>query len=39
MLNSIDPEMVMEHIVSREVNSVKNNRPGLNDPTEPETLF
>ncbi|HET9260230.1 MAG TPA: SOS response-associated peptidase [Acidimicrobiia bacterium] len=39
LLNSIDPEMVMEHIVSREVNSVKNNRPGLNDPTEPETLF
>jgi hypothetical protein len=29
----------MEHIVSRDVNSVRNNRPGLNDRVEPETLF
>jgi putative SOS response-associated peptidase YedK len=39
LLRSIDPESIMEHTVSREVNSVRNNRPGLNDPVEPETLF
>ena len=39
LLQVIDPESIMEHIVSREVNSVKNNRPGLNDRVEPETLF
>lgn len=39
LLGSFDPDSVMEHVVSREVNSVKNNRPGLNDRVEPETLF
>jgi putative SOS response-associated peptidase YedK len=39
LLGSIDPDSVMEHIVSRDVNSVRNNRPGLNDRVEPETLF
>lgn len=39
LLGSIDPDSVMEHVVSREVNSVKNNRAGLNDRVEPETLF
>lgn len=39
LVQPIDPDSVMSHIVSREVNSVKNNRPGLNDQIEPETLF
>lgn len=39
LLQPIDPESIMEHAVSRDVNSVRNNRPGLNDPVEPETLF
>jgi putative SOS response-associated peptidase YedK len=39
LLGSIDPDSMMEHVVSREVNSVKNNRPGLNERVEPETLF
>lgn len=39
MLQSIDSGSIMEHIVSREVNSVKNNTPALHDKVEPETLF
>ena len=39
LIQTIDPDSVMEHAVSREVNSVKNNRPGLNEKIEPETLF
>lgn len=39
LIQVIDAESVMEHIVSRDVNSVRNNRPGLNDKVEPETLF
>ncbi|MGD2059385.1 MAG: SOS response-associated peptidase [Acidimicrobiia bacterium] len=39
LLRVIDPDSIMEHTVSREVNAVRNNRPGLNDPVEPETLF
>ena len=34
-----DPADLMEHIVSREVNSVRNNNPELRDQIEPETLF
>jgi putative SOS response-associated peptidase YedK len=38
-LQVIDPDTVMEHVVARTVNSVKNNTPYLHDPVEPETLF
>ncbi len=34
-----DPESLMEHVVSRKVNSVRNNTPDLRDRIEPETLF
>lgn len=39
LLQAIDPEVIMEHIVSRKVNSVKNNTPDLRDQIEKETLF
>lgn len=39
VLKSSEPDILMEHVVSREVNSVRNNGPGLNDRIEPETLF
>lgn len=39
LLQPIDPDSIMEHIVSSRVNSVKNNTPDLHDRTEPETLF
>ena len=39
ILHAVDPDELMEHVVSREVNSVKNNRPRLRDRVEPETLF
>ena len=39
LLQMIDSETIMEHVVSRDVNSVKNNRPGLNEKIAPETLF
>ena len=39
LLQPIDPDTIMEHIVSRNVNSVKNNTPDLHDHVEPETLF
>lgn len=39
LLRGIDPDSLMEHVVSREVNSVRNNRPGLNEQVAPETLF
>jgi putative SOS response-associated peptidase YedK len=39
LLQGIDPETIMEHVVSRKVNSVKNNAPDLHDRTDPETLF
>lgn len=39
LLQSIDPDSVMEHLVSRKVNSVRNNGPELRDKAEPETLF
>ena len=39
LLRPIDSESIMEHVVSRRVNSVKNNTSDLRDQTEPETLF
>jgi putative SOS response-associated peptidase YedK len=39
LLQPIDPETIMEHVVSRNVNSVKNNGPGLREKVDPETLF
>jgi putative SOS response-associated peptidase YedK len=39
LLQPIDVDSMMEHIVSRKVNSVKNNTPDLRERAEPETLF
>jgi len=39
MLQPVEPDSIMEHIVSLRVNSVKNNTPDLRDEIEPETLF
>ena len=39
LLQPIETDAVMEHIVSRGVNSVRNKPPGLRDQIEPETLF
>lgn len=39
LLVPMDPEEIMEHTVSRAVNSVRNNGPELRAPSEPETLF
>ena len=39
LLQPIDHDVVMEHVVSRKVNSVKNNDASLREPSEPETLF
>jgi putative SOS response-associated peptidase YedK len=39
LLQTIDPELIMEHTVSNRVNSVKNNVPELRDKVERETLF
>jgi putative SOS response-associated peptidase YedK len=39
LIQTIEPDSIMEHIVSSKVNSVKNNTPDLNDQIEPETLF
>ena len=39
LLQPIDPDAIMEHVVSRQVNSVRNNTPELHDRVEPETLF
>ncbi len=39
LIKPIDPESIMEHQVSRQVNSVKNNDPGLHDRVDPDTLF
>jgi len=35
----IDPSLIMEHPVSKRVNSVRNNGAELREPAEPETLF
>ena len=39
LLHTVDPENLMEHVVSRKVNSVRNNGPELRERAEPETLF
>ena len=39
LLQPIDPDSIMEHVVSRQVNSVRNNGPELTDKAESETLF
>lgn len=39
LLRTLDAEEIMEHSVSRRVNSVKNNSPDLRDRAESETLF
>jgi putative SOS response-associated peptidase YedK len=39
LIQPLDSDSIMEHIVSRQVNSVKNNTPDLRDRIEPETLF
>jgi putative SOS response-associated peptidase YedK len=39
LLQPIEADSIMEHVVSRRVNSVKNNAPDLRDKTERETLF
>lgn len=39
LISGTDPEEWMEYVVSRRVNSVKNNSPHLREPVEPETLF
>lgn len=39
LLQPIDPESIMEHVVSRQVNTVKNNDADLQDRIESETLF
>ncbi len=39
LLQPIDPDSIMEHVVSRKVNSVRNNTSDLHDRIEPETLF
>lgn len=39
LLRPIDSGVLMEHVVSRRVNSVRNDGPELREKTEPETLF
>jgi putative SOS response-associated peptidase YedK len=39
LAQGIDPDLIMEHEVSKQVNSVRNNGPELREKTEPETLF
>jgi putative SOS response-associated peptidase YedK len=39
LVQGIDPDLIMEHEVSKQVNSVRNNGPELRDKAEPETLF
>ena len=39
LIQTVEPETVMEHVVSRKVNTVRNNTPDLRDRVEPETLF
>jgi putative SOS response-associated peptidase YedK len=39
LLQPIDPDLIMEHPVSKLVNSVKNNGPELREKVEPDTLF
>ncbi len=39
LLQQVDVDLLMEHPVSKQVNSVRNNGPDLRVPAEPETLF
>ena len=39
LIHGIDADLIMEHEVSKQVNSVRNNGPELREKTEPETLF
>jgi putative SOS response-associated peptidase YedK len=39
LIQPIEPDSIMEHVVSSRVNSVKNNTSDLHDQVEPETLF
>ena len=39
LTSGIDPDEMMEHQVSRKVNSVKNDGPDLRQPSDAETLF
>lgn len=39
VVDEIDPDLIMEHRVSKQVNSVHNNGPELREKVEPETLF
>jgi putative SOS response-associated peptidase YedK len=39
LIRTIDPDSIMEHIVSSRVNTVRNNAPELREPSQPETLF
>ncbi|MGD2102416.1 MAG: SOS response-associated peptidase [Acidimicrobiia bacterium] len=39
LIRAIDPDSVMEHTVSRKVNTVRNNTPDLHNQVDPETLF
>jgi putative SOS response-associated peptidase YedK len=39
LIQTIDPDSIMEHIVSSRVNSVRNNTPDLRERAERETLF
>jgi putative SOS response-associated peptidase YedK len=39
LLQPIDPDLIMEHPVSKLVNSVKNNGPELRDKADSDTLF
>jgi putative SOS response-associated peptidase YedK len=39
LLEEPDPDLIMEHRVSKEVNSVRNDGPQLNRPVAPDTLF
>jgi putative SOS response-associated peptidase YedK len=39
LIREVDPDSIMEHIVSSRVNSVKNNAPDLRERVERETLF
>jgi putative SOS response-associated peptidase YedK len=39
LMEPIDADLLMEHPVSRKVNSVRNNEPDLRAEIEPETLF
>lgn len=39
LIREVDAEMIMEHRVSKAVNSVRNDGPHLVEPAQPETLF